>query len=51
MRNSSVFVTCIEAIIYLLLYNLHDRTFNGSCIICFASARKYFEKDSPEIDL
>ena len=24
----SVFVICIEAIIYLLLYNLHDRTFN-----------------------
>ena len=23
----SVFVTCIEAIIYLLLYNLHDCTF------------------------
>ena len=24
----SVFVICIEAIIYLLLYNLHDCTFN-----------------------
>ena len=23
----SVFVTCVEAIIYLLLYNLHDCTF------------------------
>ena len=26
----SVFVTCVEAIIYLLLYNLHDSTFNRS---------------------
>ena len=24
----SVFVICVEAIIYLLLYNLHDCTFN-----------------------
>ena len=24
----SVFVICVEAIIYLLLYNLHDYTFN-----------------------
>ena len=24
----SVFVICVEAIIYLLLCNLHDRTFN-----------------------
>ena len=24
----SVFVICVEAIIYLLLYNFHDRTFN-----------------------
>ena len=24
----SVFVSCVEAIIYLLLYNLHDCTFN-----------------------
>ena len=24
----SVFVICVEAIIYLLLYNLHDSTFN-----------------------
>ena len=24
----SVFVTCVKAIIYLLLYNLHDCTFN-----------------------
>ena len=26
----SVFVICVEAIIYLLLYNLHDCTFNDS---------------------
>ena len=26
----SVFVICVEAIIYLLLYNLHDCTFNTS---------------------
>ena len=25
----SVFVICVEAIIYLLLYNLHDCTFNS----------------------
>ena len=25
----SVFVICIETVIYLLLYNLHDCTFNG----------------------
>ena len=24
----SVFVICVEVIIYLLLYNFHDRTFN-----------------------
>ena len=26
----SVFVICVEATIYLLLYNLHDCTFNSS---------------------
>ena len=26
----SVFVICAEEIIYLLLYNLHDYTFNNS---------------------
>ena len=26
----SVFVICVEAIIYLLLYNLHNRTFNDN---------------------
>ena len=26
----SVFVICVEAIIYLLLYDLHDCTFNGN---------------------
>ena len=25
----SVFIICIEAIIYLLLHNLHDGTFKG----------------------
>ena len=25
----SVFVVCVEAIIYLLLYNLHDRTLSA----------------------
>ena len=29
MRKISVFVISVEATIYLLLYNLHDRTFNG----------------------
>ena len=27
MQKISVFVICVEAIIYLLLYNLHDCTF------------------------
>ena len=26
----SVFVTCVEVIIHMLLYNLHDCTFNTS---------------------
>ena len=26
--KTSAFVICVEAIIYLLLYNLHDCTFN-----------------------
>ena len=25
----SMFVICVEVIMYLLLYNLHDYTFNG----------------------
>ena len=29
MRKISVFVISVEATIYLLLYNLHDCTFNG----------------------
>ena len=28
MRNIFVFVIYVEAVIYLLIYNLHDRTFN-----------------------
>ena len=28
--NISVFVICVEAVIYLLLYNLHDCTFKKS---------------------
>ena len=24
----AVFVICVKAIVYLLIYNLHDRTFN-----------------------
>ena len=31
----SVFVICVEAIIYLLLYNLHDCTFNIWSTISF----------------
>ena len=27
----SEFVICVEAIIYLLLYELHERTFKQSC--------------------
>ena len=28
-----VFVICVEAIIYLLLYNLHDCTFNSKALL------------------
>ena len=27
--KTSVFVICVEAIVFLLLYNLHDSTFNS----------------------
>ena len=27
----SVFLICVETIMYLLLYNLHDCTFNNTC--------------------
>ena len=36
----SVLVICVEAIIYLLLYNLHDGTFNFSRF--FYSSRQSF---------
>ena len=31
----SVFVVCVEAMIYLLLYNLHDCTFKGELHLSF----------------
>ena len=34
----SVFVICVETIIYLILYNLHDCTFNLASKICFSDA-------------
>ena len=39
--NISVFVNCIKAIIYLLLYNLHECTFNSRyrCYVIFALER------------
>ena len=36
----SLFVICVEAIIYLLLYNLHDCTFNNHVSNTFSSSRK-----------
>ena len=36
-------VICFEAIIYLLLYNLHDCTFNNNV---FTIADHYFMQDS-----
>ena len=33
--KTSLFVICVEAIKYLLLYNLHDCTFNFFCLSCF----------------
>ena len=37
--NISVFVICAEAIMYLLLYNLHDFTFN---VKCYQTRKKHF---------
>ena len=36
----SVFVICVEVIIYLLLYNLHDFTFNDFISECEQTRRK-----------
>ena len=33
----SVFVICVEVIIYLVLYNLHDSTFNITVRVNFAA--------------
>ena len=33
--NFPVFVICVEAIIHLLLYNLHDCTFNDNVLTKF----------------
>ena len=35
--NISVFVICVEAIIYLLLYNLHDCTFKIATLFSIAT--------------
>ena len=40
--NISVFVIYAEAIIYLLLYNLHDCTFNRKQINICAGVRNYY---------
>ena len=37
-----VFVICIEAIIYLLLYNLHDCTFNFESLSTIFCPRLYY---------
>ena len=37
----SVFVICIETIIYLLLYNLHDCTFNVNTEYSFVSCNNF----------
>ena len=35
----------VEAVIYLLLHNLHDCTFkSGICIICYISINHYYSK-------
>ena len=36
----SVFVICVEGTIYLLLYNLHDRTFTGDFYMFIFSRKK-----------
>ena len=43
-----VFVICIEAIIYLLLYNLHDCTFN-MCVYFFFIQKKEQTKSTSAI--
>ena len=41
----SVFVICVEVIIYLLLHNLHDCTFNVLSNFQKSSAQKHFLTD------
>ena len=39
--KSSVFVICVEAVIYLLLYNLHDCTVNGKLHFCEVNMKEW----------
>ena len=36
----SVFFICVEVIIYLLLYNLHDCTFESETVLSWSSRKK-----------
>ena len=43
----SVFVICVKANIYLLLYNLHDCIFKDFFIVCAVKRSKFGESDDP----
>ena len=41
-----VFVICVEAIMYLFLYGLHDCTFNAGAKICFLGGSHFSFKSA-----
>ena len=48
----SVFVICVKAIIYLLLYNLQDCTFNSQLTFtCSKSTTEALEKDMKYVQI
>ena len=46
--ETSAFAICVEAIIYLLLYNLHDGTFNFSVEDHYLDIFYWFDKSSKQ---
>ena len=51
-----MFVICVEAIIYLVLYNLHDRTFNitgqvNFAVVAVAAAAAAADDDDDDDDV
>ena len=47
----SVFVVCVEAIIYLLLYNLHDCTFKGLTVFLKKTYKFFFKFQNKVLDI